>query len=199
MRLAYHVMSSPLGLLFLARTDRGLALVEYMDRRSLKRTIAAHEPRFPGATWEPSLLELKPVVDQLDAWFCGTITEFHVPLDSGGSEFQRQVWAALLRIPYGATCTYGDIAKAVGQPKAARAVGLANNQNPIPIIIPCHRVIGANGALVGYGGGMPRKRKLLDLEARFAQPVGKTGNLFTAATERTGPRDPAGRRAARED
>jgi len=196
-RLAYHVMSSPVGLLFLARAPRGLALLQFMDRRSLKRTIAAQEPAYPGATWEPSLLELKPVVDQLDAYFCGTIMEFHLALDPVGSEFQRQVWTALTQIPYAETRTYGDIAKAIGQPKAARAVGLANNQNPIAIIVPCHRVIGANGALVGYGGGLPRKRKLLDLEARFGRPVGRTGDLFAAATASRPGSEPSGRRTPR--
>jgi O-6-methylguanine DNA methyltransferase len=196
-RLAYHVMSSPLGLLFLARTARGLALLQFMDRRSLKRTIAAQAAAYPDATWEPSLLELKPVVDQLESWFCGTTSEFHVALDPVGTEFQLQVWGALRRIPYAETRSYGEIAKAIGQPKAARAVGLANNQNPIAIIVPCHRVIGADGALVGYGGGMPRKRKLLDLEARFGRPVGKTGDLFAAATDPRPAREPAGRRAPR--
>jgi O-6-methylguanine DNA methyltransferase len=189
-------MSSPVGLLFLARHERGLALLHFMDRRSLKRTIASQESTFPSATWEPSLLELKPVVDQLDAYFCGTITEFHVTLDPAGSDFQREVWGALLKIPYGETRSYGDIAKTIGQPRAARAVGLANNQNPIAIIIPCHRVVGADGSLVGYGGGMPRKRKLLDLEARFSRPVGKTGLLFDPPVEAR-PASPPARRDSR--
>ena len=183
--------SSPLGLLFLARTERGLRFLEFMERRSLKRAIASHEEEYPDAKWEPSLLELKHVADQLGAYFTGSLTRFAVPLDVVGSEFQRQVWGALLKIPYGETRSYGAVAKAIGQPKAARAVGLANNQNPVTIIIPCHRVIGADGSLTGYGGGLPRKRRLLELEARFSQPVGKTGNLFAAAaskstTSRTG-------------
>jgi O-6-methylguanine DNA methyltransferase len=161
-------MSSPLGLLFLASSPRGLRYLEYMDRRSLKRTIAGHESTAPGATWDPSLLELKPVVDQLSAYFSGTLTKFTLPLDPDGTEFQHAVWRALLDIPYAETRSYGEIARAIGQPQAARAVGLANNQNPAPIIVPCHRVIGAGGALVGYGGGMQRKKWLLDHEARFA-------------------------------
>ena len=116
----------------------------------------------------PSLLELKPVVDQLEAYFCGTLTRFDLPLDLAGTDFQLRIWRALRAIPYGQTRTYGQIAKALGQPGAARAVGLANNQNPVPIIVPCHRVIGADGSLTGYGGGLPRKRRLLELEARFA-------------------------------
>jgi len=168
-RLAYHVMSSPLGLLFLARTERGLKFLEFMDRRSLKRTIAAHEHIVADATWEPSLLELKPVVDQLEGYFSGTVHRFDLPLDPEGTAFQRLVWGALITIPFAHTRSYGEIAGAIGQPKSARAVGLANNQNPIALIIPCHRVIGADGSLVGYGGGTHRKRWLLDHEARVAK------------------------------
>ncbi len=170
-RLAYHVMSAPapLGLLFLARTERGLRYTGFMDRKSIRRMIAAREEDHPGAVWEASLLELKPMVDQLEAYFCGTRTDFDLPLDPVGSEFQMAVWGALCRIPYARTRSYGEIAKAVGQPKAARAVGLANHDNPIAIVIPCHRVIGADGRLTGYGGGLPRKRWLLQHEVRFGR------------------------------
>ena len=174
-------MSSPLGLLFLARTERGLRFVDFLERKSLKRAFVAHAETVPDAKWEPSLLALKPVVDQLDGYFCGNLTRFDLPLDLAGTDFQLKVWRALCRIPYGATCAYGQIAKELGQPGAARAVGLANNHNPVPIVVPCHRVIGADGSLTGYGGGLPRKRKLLDLEARFAHPVGRAGSLFTAS------------------
>jgi methylated-DNA-[protein]-cysteine S-methyltransferase len=180
-KLAYHVMSSPLGLLFLARTERGLRFLDFLERKSLKRIFAAHAESVPDAKWEPSLLQLKPVVDQLESYFCGNLTRFDLPLDLAGTEFQLKVWRALCRIPYGATCAYGQIAKTISQPGAARAVGLANNHNPVPIIVPCHRVIGADGNLTGYGGGLPRKRKLLDLEARFVHPVGRTGSRFTAS------------------
>jgi methylated-DNA-[protein]-cysteine S-methyltransferase len=167
-RLAYHVMSSPVGLLFIARTDRGVRFLEFLDRRSLKRTFALHAEAVPEAVWVPSLLELKSVVDQLDGYFCGNYTQFDLPLDLHGSDFQRKVWRALSAIPFGQTRSYGQIAKAVGQPGAARAVGLAAHENPIAIVVPCHRVIGADGKLTGYAGGVPRKKKLLDLEARFS-------------------------------
>jgi methylated-DNA-[protein]-cysteine S-methyltransferase len=180
-RLAYHVMSSPLGLLFLARSERGLRFVDFLERRSLKRAFAAHAESVPDTRWEPSLLELKPVVDQLDGYFCGNRTSFDLPLDLAGTDFQIKVWRALCAIPYGETRTYGQIARALGQPGAARAVGLANNHNPVPIIVPCHRVVGADGTLTGYGGGLPRKRKLLDLEARFARPAGRAANHLTAS------------------
>ena len=109
---------------------------------------------------------------QLDAYFCGELREFSLPLYpfSGGTEFQWKVWKELVCIPYGETVSYGEVAKRIGRPRAARAVGMANGRNPLSIIVPCHRVIGANGKLVGYGGGMPRKIALLELEQRFGKP-----------------------------
>jgi methylated-DNA-[protein]-cysteine S-methyltransferase len=182
-RLAYHMMSAPapIGLLFLARTAKGLRYLEFMNRKSLKRMIASHADALPGATWEPSLLELKSVTEQLESYFLGTLREFELPLDPVGSEFQLKVWSALSRIPFGETRTYGDIAKVVEQPRAARAVGLANHDNPIAIVVPCHRVIGASGNLTGYGGGVNRKRWLLEHEARHARPVARPGDLFVSA------------------
>jgi len=190
MRLAYHMMSAPqpIGLLFLARTAKGLRYLEFMNRRSLKRVIAAHAEANPGATWEPSLLELKAVTEQLESYFLGTLREFEIPLDPLGSEFQLKVWGALTRIPFAQTRTYGDIAREVDQPKAARAVGLANHDNPVAIVVPCHRVIGANGSLTGYGGGMNRKRWLLEHEARHGRPVGRTGDLFAGHEASSGRR-----------
>jgi len=108
-------------------------------------------------------------VDQLTAYFAGELMEFTVPLElRGGSEFERAVWGEIAKIPYGEMRTYGAIATALGDPGAARAVGTACNHNPIPVIVPCHRVVGAGGKLIGFGGGLPRKRKLLELEARVA-------------------------------
>lgn len=168
-QLNYHVMSSPVGLLLLVGGDRGLRYVDFLERRSLKRAFAAHADEVPDAEWVPSLLALRPVVAQLEGYFCGTIKRFNLPLDLVGTDFQLKTWRALRTIPYGHTHTYGQIAKAIGQPGAARAVGLANNQNRIPIIVPCHRVVGADGSLTGYAGGLPRKRRLLELEAHFAR------------------------------
>jgi methylated-DNA-[protein]-cysteine S-methyltransferase len=104
------------------------------------------------------------VITQLAEYFDGTRTAFDLPLDPIGTPFQRTVWRALVEIPYGETVTYGELAQRLGRPSAARAVGLANGRNPIGIIVPCHRVVGANGDLTGYGGGLERKRHLLDLE-----------------------------------
>ena len=110
-----------------------------------------------------------PVVTELAAYFAGDLTDFTVPVTMvRGSDFERAVWAELTRIPYGEMRTYGDIARAVGDVGAARAVGTACNRNPVPVIVPCHRVVGAGGKLVGFGGGLPRKRQLLELEARVA-------------------------------
>lgn len=187
-RLAYHMMSSPIGLLFVARTPRGLRYVEYMDRKSLKRMIASHAAAHPDATWEPSLLEVKPYVEQLEMYFNGSLHEFEGVLDPIGTDFQLKVWKELGRIPFGETRTYGQIAASLGQPKARRAVGLANNQNPIVIVTPCHRVIGADGSLTGYGGGMHRKKWLLEHETQHRTKTGGPGDLFASAG-----REPTGR------
>jgi methylated-DNA-[protein]-cysteine S-methyltransferase len=106
--------------------------------------------------------------EQLDAYFRGELTSFDLPLSLDGTRFQRSVWAALQSIPYGQTISYGELARRIGQPSASRAVGLANGRNPVAIVVPCHRVIGADGSLTGYGGGMDRKRFLLGLEQRVS-------------------------------
>jgi len=110
---------------------------------------------------------IKKAAKQLTEYFAGKRREFDLPLDFKGTDFQKKVWAALLTIPYGETRSYGEIAAQIGNPKAPRAVGMANNRNPIGIICPCHRVIGADGSLVGYGGGLPTKEFLLKLEGKI--------------------------------
>lgn len=112
------------------------------------------------------------VVRQLEEYFRGERSTFEIVLSPRGTPFQREVWRALSSIPYATTTTYGAIARAVGRPRAVRAVGAANGQNPLPIVVPCHRVIGSDGTLTGYGGGLERKRVLLDLEARHAARFG---------------------------
>ena len=116
--------------------------------------------------WVEDRALLEPVVVQLEEYFDGGRTEFDLPLAPAGTPFQREVWALLQRIPYGATTTYGEMAAQLGNPNASRAVGAANGRNPISIVIPCHRAIGKNGTLTGYAGGLEMKRKLLDLERR---------------------------------
>jgi len=109
---------------------------------------------------------LATAAEQLDAYFSGRLRAFDLPLRMQGTAFQKLVWQELIKIPFGTTISYGELARRVDNPKASRAVGLANGKNPIAIIVPCHRVIGANGKLTGYGGGLPRKQQLLDLESR---------------------------------
>lgn len=122
----------------------------------------------PGAREEETPL-LKRVQRELAEYFAGKRTEFDLPLDPRGTEFQRRVWEALLTIPYGETCSYAHIAQLAGSPKGFRAVGMANHSNPISILIPCHRVVGKNGSLTGYGGGLPAKEYLLELERSAAK------------------------------
>jgi len=153
----WHRVGSPLGELQLVGDGRALTRLE-MSPRSIPAG-GSHDPEAFG-----------DVEAQLDAYFAGELTEFDVPLAPAGSGFQLAVWAALTRIPYGETASYGEIAAELGRPDAVRAVGSTNGRNPIAVIIPCHRVIGADGTLVGYGGGLPRKRLLLELEAEHAAP-----------------------------
>lgn len=114
---------------------------------------------------------LRQAVEQLRAYFAGELRDFDLALDIQGTPFQKRVWAELRNIPYGETRSYSDVANAIGAPKAVRATGAANGRNPIPIVVPCHRVIGADGSLTGYGGGLPLKRFLLDLEARHPYSI----------------------------
>jgi methylated-DNA-[protein]-cysteine S-methyltransferase len=148
------VYESPVGPLRLESQDGAL--------------VALHLNAKPGreSLEEPVLAE---ATEQLRAYFAGERTTFELPLDMHGNPFERRVWDELKQIPYGETVSYGEIAQRIGAPGAARAVGLANGRNPIAIIVPCHRVIGANGKLVGFGGGLPMKRALLDLEQGVAQ------------------------------
>lgn len=152
--LQFRSMDSPVGLLTLAGVDGRLQHLRMEDQ--------TYEPSRVG--WEVDDSAFPEAVEQLTAYFAGTLTEFDLDLHLDGTPFQRRVWEALLTIPYGQTRTYGEIALQVGSPTAFRAVGLANGHNPIGIIVPCHRVIGANGSLTGYGGGLNRKRLLLDME-----------------------------------
>lgn len=152
--MQFRCMDSPVGLLTLAGVDGRLQHLRMEDQ--------TYEPSRAG--WEIDDTAFPEAVEQLTAYFAGTLTEFDLDLHFGGTPFQRRVWEALLTIPYGETRTYGEIALQVGSPTAFRAVGLANGHNPIGIIVPCHRVIGANGSLTGYGGGLDRKRALLDME-----------------------------------
>ena len=153
-------MESPVGTLTLTAVDGRL--------RGLHMDGQRHAPA-PSADWQRDDNGLAGVVEQLEAYFAGSREAFDVPLELSGTEFQRNVWAALRTIPAGRTLSYGELASAIERPNAVRAVGLANGSNPIGIIVPCHRVIGADASLTGYGGGLSRKRWLLEHEGALIQ------------------------------
>jgi methylated-DNA-[protein]-cysteine S-methyltransferase len=152
--------SSPVGPLHLVASD-GVLSGLYLEAQRHRPDETSFGPRDDGPFDE--------VVGQLEAYFAGERTEFDLPLHLEGTDFQRRVWAALREVPYGTTWSYGQLAAHVGSPGASRAVGLANGRNPIAIIVPCHRVVGADGRLTGYGGGLERKQALLDLERGGAE------------------------------
>ena len=149
----YAHLPSPLGPVLVMSEDDMLTRV-YLDCDEVPA----------GDDWVRDPDSFASVAEQLDAYWRGELTTFDVPMDPPGTEFQKQVWAALTDIPYGTTMTYGAIADAIGKPRAVRAVGRANGSNPIAVIVPCHRVIGANGSLTGYAGGIDKKERLLALE-----------------------------------
>jgi len=163
-KVYYVRVDSPVGQLLLAATDKGLRCLHF-HRGSLPQ---------PGRNevWIECESALQPYRNQLDAYFRGELEEFTFPLDLVGTAFQKKCWEALRRIPYGTTCSYAELARAVGSPRGFRAVGQANHTNPVAIVVPCHRVIGSNGSLTGYGGGMEIKEKLLSLEGvSLQQPL----------------------------
>jgi methylated-DNA-[protein]-cysteine S-methyltransferase len=159
MSYAYKTIDSPAGTLKLVASEKGLAALLFRDDDS---SLAPLQPIVEQPN-HPILLETER---QLGQYFDGTRKNFTVPLDFNGTEFQKKVWEALLTIPFGETRSYGEIAQQLGNPTASRAVGAANGRNPISIIAPCHRVIGSNGKLTGYGGGLDTKEMLLALEAK---------------------------------
>jgi methylated-DNA-[protein]-cysteine S-methyltransferase len=156
----YH--ESAIGSLLLAGTKAGLSLLGFPQGKMQRR----HEP-----SWVEDSNHFLAVKNQLDLYFSGKLEQFAVSLSPEGTSFQLEVWQALQQIPYGETWSYGELASYINRPKASRAVGAANGVNPIPIIIPCHRVIGSSGKLTGFGGGLETKEFLLKLEAQRAAPV----------------------------
>jgi methylated-DNA-[protein]-cysteine S-methyltransferase len=146
---------SPIGKLTLAATAAGLSGLHF--------ETSSHPP--VTQDWHEERARFSIVMRQLDEYFANKRHHFDLDLDLSGTDFQRRVWHALRAIPYGTTISYGELARRIGDGKASRAVGLANGRNPVAVIVPCHRVIGANGQLTGFGGGLPRKKFLLELEA----------------------------------
>ncbi|MEM6296099.1 MAG: methylated-DNA--[protein]-cysteine S-methyltransferase [Myxococcota bacterium] len=158
---------SPVGLLLLAASSEGLTHLLFADDdgRPLRAKTRPRSDDGPAAT-----TVLRATLEQLDAYFAGTRRDFDLPLAPSGTPFQRDVWQALSDLPYGSTTSYRNLAHSVQRPRAVRAVGAANGANPISIIVPCHRVIGHDGRLTGYGGGLPAKRHLLKLEGLETLP-----------------------------
>ena len=171
------MFTSPVGPLFLAASDQGLVALEFDARLPGQQTIRPN-PRDlrsenkraekHGLSFEQSASAMLPYTRELEEYFAGERRAFTFALDLRGTDFQLACWQALLAIPYGKTRSYGDIARAVGRPQGFRAVGMANNRNPVAIVVPCHRVIASDGSLCGYGGGLDVKRKLLELEGALS-------------------------------
>lgn len=157
-------INSPIGELVIAASQKGICLLEFSGLARTDEQLLRIEKRFLCSLQYGSSVFFDNVRQQLEAYFKGKLTTFDVPVDLRGTDFQCQVWQSLLDIPYGETISYQQQAININKPKAVRAVANANRLNPIGIIIPCHRVIGKSGALTGYGGGLDRKRFLLDLE-----------------------------------
>lgn len=182
--LRYTIFPSRVGPLFLAESEKGLVALEFDARvpgqqtirpnpRDLRSEIANHDPNSGRRTknkfeFVESTAEMEGYTRQLDEYFARERKQFTFALDLRGTDFQLACWHALLEIPYGETRTYADIARAVRKPHGFRAVGMANNRNPMAIVVPCHRVIASDGTLCGYGGGFDIKRKLLELEGTLS-------------------------------
>lgn len=164
--LYYTEVSSPIGPLTLFSSHKGLMAVKFSNAAEAVPLfkIWAMKARGAGFELKESAPALEEVMKQLNEYFNGQRTDFSIVYDLRGTPFQKAVWKALIDVPYGKTASYKEIAASAGSEKAVRAVGNANNKNPIPIMIPCHRIIGSNGALVGYGGGMDKKIYLLEME-----------------------------------
>ena len=153
--LVYGYLASPVGRLLLAGDDAGLRMISFQTGR---------DQAGPDGNWQRDDAHFAPAAKQLNAYFAGELTSFDLPLHFAGTGFQNEVWRALCDIPFGRTITYGELARRIGRPKSSRAVGAANGANPLPIVVPCHRVIGADNSLTGFSSGIEIKKHLLDHE-----------------------------------
>jgi methylated-DNA-[protein]-cysteine S-methyltransferase len=167
----YCEVSTLVGRLLLAGDTEGLRTISFQN---------GFHPVQPASDWRRTEEPFAEALAQLDAYFAGKLRRFKLPLAAQGTCFQQEVWSALTTIPYGDTVSYSELARRVGRPLASRAVGAANGRNPIPIVIPCHRVVGADGSLTGFGGGLEIKRRLLALECRSGP---RPGELFVGIEE----------------
>ena len=176
----YTRVPSPVGRLLLAGNGPTLKWVAFAEGSGAMS---------PERGWKPAKEPFREPIRQLAAYFAGELTTFDLPLAPAGTPFQQAVWKALLDIPYGETISYGELARRIGKPKAVRAVGAANGQNPLAIVVPCHRVIGSNGRLTGYGGGLAVKETLLALE-RKQRPLSRPLTLLSPPPGARGPNSP---------
>lgn len=163
--MKYTHIDSPLGELLLAGDDDALHLISFPSGKGRRR---------PERDWVEDPKPFRAAARQLGEYFAGTRERFDLALAPAGTEFQRAVWQGLRKIPYGKTWSYAELAQRIGRPRAMRAVGAANGANPLPIVVPCHRVIGADGSLTGFGGGLPAKRLLLELEGALDSVAQRT-------------------------
>ena len=162
--ITYRYLESPLGPMIAGATDNGVCFLEWHDRGGVPRILERVRKRYRCDTVEGTNQHLDQLARELDEYFDGRRREFDVAIDIDGTQFERQVWSLLQEIPYGVTWSYGDMAKKLGKPGASRAVGRANGANYLAVVIPCHRVMETGGGLRGYGGGLWRKKRLLELE-----------------------------------
>jgi AraC family transcriptional regulator of adaptative response/methylated-DNA-[protein]-cysteine methyltransferase len=174
-------VDTPLGAMIAVASREGLALLEFTDRRGLESQIASLRRRLRCAIVPGRAEPLAMIADELGRYFAGTLTKFAVPLDLRGTPFQEQVWRRLLEIPFGGTLSYGRLADDIGRPGASRAVGRANGDNRLAIVVPCHRVVRTDGSLCGYGGGLWRKKWLLDHEQNVAAARGSRSPIPSGA------------------
>lgn len=172
MQLVSHVLATPLGDMLALCSQRGVCLLEFVGQRGIEREQRQVEAALGGAAQAGTSAFTEQLGVELAAYFRGDLQTFSVPVDLVGTAFQKAVWQTLLKIPYGATWTYAQEAASMGRPTAVRAVAAANGQNKVSIVVPCHRVIGSDGTLTGYGGGLPRKQWLLELERTRRAPAG---------------------------
>jgi O-6-methylguanine DNA methyltransferase len=162
-------ISTPIGEMLVMETSRGICLLEFVDRKGLEHEVRVFLQKTKGKLIEGGSNFFALLSEEMEAYFRDCTSPFSVPLDILGTEFQSKVWNTLIEIPVGQTCTYSQVAETIGKSKAVRAVGNANAKNPIAIVVPCHRLIGANGSLTGYGGGIWRKEWLLKHEKQVGK------------------------------